>query len=398
MSTTQVQDQTQAVYAAEDLWSEKEPQSKIKFGDWNEVQPFYVYLAKALREAGHQIYPPTVRPRKGALAAHYDAATSSVFIPPYARGGVWALNAATAIHEFAHHLSPTAGHGPEFRAAMVQCLEILEWNTDLLVDCYAEVGLTLDDRADGITDKVGKLLTHADKAGTPEEQKTYLEKAESLAAEHSINLALMRKRQADANDPDGVRDRPTTGSLYSLGALPSTTYRNLAAELGSAICNAHGARSTIRGKSMYMTFYGFPEDIQLTELMLTRVTPMMFEAADEYLKSPQHKVSGVASVSARITFCQNFAYEVGKRLKEAVAQTETRVKETLAITDGSTSTEIALREKEIEVLDYVAYEFKRIGVRGSWKGSNTSRWSAGAAVAGQNSAREANLFGRKEIG
>lgn len=394
-------DQAQAVYAAEDLWSSRDPHARVRFGDWNEIQPFYVDLAARFRKAGTTVYPPTVKPRKGALKAHYDAATKSVFIPPYSRGGVWALNVGTAIHEFAHHLTPGAGHGPDFREAVVSCLEIMGWDEsrDTLTECYEKVGLSADSRTEGISDKVSKLLTHADKAGTPEEQKVYLEKAESLAAEHAINLALIRKRQADA-DGDTERDRPITGGLFSFAALPSTTYRNLAVELGSAIARAHGAQCTIRGKSQWMTFYGFPEDVNLTELMLSRVTPMMFEAADEYLKSPEHKMSGVASVSARITFCKNFAWEVGRRLKEAVEQTEREVVETLALTDGnaSASTELALREKAVEVADYVAYEFKRQGVRGSWSGSRTSRWSSGAADAGRSAAQNANLYGRKALG
>jgi hypothetical protein len=132
--------------------------------------------------------------------------------------------------------------------------------------------------------------------------------------------------------------------------------------------------------------------------MLARVTPMMFEESELYLRSPEHRTSGVAGVSARITFCQNFAMEVGRRLREAVRQTEKTVGETLAITDGTVSTELVLREKAIEVADYVAYEFKRQGVKGSWKGSNTNSWSPGAADAGKESAKRANLYGRKELG
>jgi putative metallohydrolase (TIGR04338 family) len=394
-------DQAQAVYAAEDLWSKKDWQASVKFGDWHEIQPFYVKVAAHLREAGTHVYPPTVRPRKGALKAHYDAATQAVHIPPYDRGGVWALNVGTALHEFAHHLTPGGGHGPEFREAMILCLDLLGWeeSKNTLAECYEKVGLLADSRTEGISDKVSKLLTHADKAGTPEEQKVYLEKAESLAATHAINLALIRKKQADA-DGDTERDRPITGELFSFHPLPNTTYRNLAVELGSAIARAHGAQCTIRGKSTYMTFYGFSEDVNLTELMLSRVTPMMFEAAEDYLKTPEHKMSGVAAVSARITFCKNFAWEVGSRLAEAVKQTEKEVVETLALTDGSasTSTEIALRDKAVEVRDYVAHEFKRQGVRGSWKGSGTSNWSNGAADAGRSAARNANLYGRKELG
>lgn len=390
-------DQTQAVYAAEDLWEAKAPYARIKFGDWNEVWPFYYTLADRCREAGiADVKAPAVKPRKGALQAHYDSVTGTVFIPPYDKGGSWALKTATAIHEFAHHLTPGEGHGPAFRQAMLDCLTALGWDSDLLAECYAEVGLTTSDKADGITDKVGKLLTHADKAGTDEERRTYLEKAESLAAEHAINLALVRKKQADKAED---RDRPITGALFSLTALPNVTHRNLAVELGSAIAYAHGARSSIRGKSSYMNFYGFPEDVQLTELMLTRICPMMFDEADRYLKSPEHKSSGAAAISARITFCKNFAWEVGRRLKEAVAQTERAVVEQLALTDSaaSASTELVLREKAIEVADYVEYEFKRQGVRGSWSGSNTSAWSGKAADAGRSAAKNANLYGRKEL-
>lgn len=393
-------DQTQAVYAAEDLWENKEPLARTRFGDWNEVWPFYYELAERCRNGDvADVKPPTVKPRKGALKAHYDASTATVHIPPYDKGGVWALNTVTAIHEFAHHLAPGAGHGPTFRAAMLDCLRVLGWDVDLLAECYESAGLTTTDKADGITDKVNKLLLHADKAGTDEERRTYIEKAEGLAAEHSINLALIRKKQADAED-NGDRDRPITGGLYSLAALPNVTYRNLAVELGSAIAHAHGAQCTIRGKSLYMTFYGFSEDVHLTELMLTRVTPMMFEESDRYLKSADHRYSGVAGISARITFCKNFAWEVGRRLAEAVKQTEKEMVETLALTDGSasTSTALALREKAVEVKDYVAHEFRRQGVKGSWSGSNTGNWHGGAASAGRSAAQNANLYGRKELG
>src|SRR5262245_34907961 len=388
-------DQAQAVYAAEDLWEKKEPKAQTKFGDWNEVWPFYWDLATRCREQGiADVKPPQVKPRKGALQAHYDATTGTVFIPPYAKGGAWALTTATTIHEFAHHLSPGAGHGPAFRQAMVDCLNAMGWNSELLIDCYAQAGLTTTEKGDGITDRVSTLLEHADGKGrTAEERKTFLEKAERLAAQHSINLALVRKKQADADGHS--HERPITGAMFPLTALPNVTYRNLAVELGSAIGRAHGTQCIIRGKSMYMTFFGYPEDVHLTELMLNRVTPMMFEESDRYLRTPEHRKSGVSGVSARITFCQNFSWEVGNRLREAVKQTEKKV--ALEITDGSVSTELALRDKALEVADYTAYQFKRLGVRGSWKGSNTSTWSATAADAGQTAGRNANLYGRKEL-
>jgi len=403
VTTTSISDQTEAVYAAEDLWQKNDPQTRIRFGDWHEVQPFYAKIAKAFRDDGEQMYPPTVRPRKGALKAHYDRTMQSVFMPPYDKGGSWALDTGTAIHEFAHHVAGVGGHGPEFRAAMIRCLQVMGWDETILEKCYRDVGLTLSEEDDGILSKVSKIYAQAEAPGrTVEEQKVFLEKAQRMAAEHSIDLALMRKRQADADTTE--HDRPIAGKMFSLTSLPNATYRNLAVDLTSSICHAHGCKSTIRGKSQYVTFYGFPEDIALTELMVTRVTPMMFEACDEYLKSAEHKATGVAATSARITFCKNFAWEIHDRLKEAVKQT---VKQAVAIemeslgsaqAEGSTSTEIALRAKEIEVADFIKYEFKRQGVKGSWKGSSTSNWNGTAAGAGRTAGRQANLFGRKELG
>src|SRR5690606_36226766 len=212
-------DQTQAVYAAEDLWEKKDYNAAIRFGDWNEIWPFYFKLTTRLNESGIRegVRPPTVKPRKGATKAHYNSSTATVFIPPFSIGGAWALTTATAIHEFAHHISP-GGHGPEFRQAMLDCLNALGWDTDPLTGCYVEVGVTSSTKGDKVIDLLTKILNKADRAGTPEERITFLEGAERLASKHSIDLALMRKRQADANgDRDG--DRPTTGKLYNLSAL-----------------------------------------------------------------------------------------------------------------------------------------------------------------------------------
>lgn len=402
--SSQHNDQAQAVYAAEDLWSRRSPGRLHKFGNWNEVWPFYFKLAEACRKAGIDVSAPAVKARKGALKAHYDPTQKAVFLPPYESGGVWALNTYVAIHEFAHHVTPGQGHGPAYRKAMLDCLNALGWDecASDLEECYHEVGLSLTDKADSITDKVGKLLSHADGASTEEERNTFVSKAESLAAEHSLNLALIRKRQADADKTD--RDRPTTSEMFPLTALPNATYQKLAVELGNEIANAHGARCTIWGKSKYMIFYGFPEDIQLTELMFARLTPVMFEEADAYLKTPEHKESGVAGVSARITFCQSFALKVGSRLREAVEEVNQQASRSydsgpgqLTDHESTPSVEMVLAEKAVEVANYVDYEFKRQGVKGSWKGSRTSNWSYTASHAGRTAGARANLYGRREL-
>lgn len=391
-------DQSIAVYAAEDLWEAKESNARIRFGDWNEIWPFYHKLAARLNESGIRegVKPPSVKPRKGATKAHYDVTSTTVFIPPFSTGGSWALKVVTAVHEFAHHISPGEGHGPGFRQAMLDCLNALGWDADLLTSCYIEVGVTSSTKGDKMVDLVTKMLNQADGAGTTEERIAFLEGAERLASKHSIDLAIMRKRQADTNQD---RDRPTTGKLYDLTPLPNTTARNLAVELGDRIAVAHGVVSVIRGRSKYITFMGYPEDIHMVELMLSRVLPMMFDDADAYVRSPEHKMSGVASVSARITFCKSYALEVGRRLRAAFEDTRDEIthesEEQGEAPAGST--EIALATKAVEVQDYVQYEFKRLGVRGSWSGSRTSNWSGSAHDSGRRAAQQANIFGRKEL-
>lgn len=391
-------DQTIAVYAAEDLWEAREHNAQIRFGDWNEIWPFYHRLTARLNESGLRegVKPPSVKPRKGATKAHYDAATATVFIPPFSIGGSWALKVATAIHEFAHHISPGESHGPGFRQAMLDCLVALGWDADLLANCYIEAGVTSSTKGDKTVDLVTKMLNQADGAGTTEERIAFLEGAERLASKHSIDLALMRKRQADANQD---RDRPTTGKLYDLSPLPNVTARNLAVELGASISRAHGTECFVRGRSHYLTFMGYPEDIHMVELMLSRVLPMMFDDADAYLRTPEHKMSGVASVSARITFCKSYAHEVGRRLRAAFEDTRDEITHESEGQGESPagSTEIALMEKAVEVRDYAEHEFKRLGVRGSWSGSRTSNWSGSAYDSGRRAAQEANLFGRKEL-
>ena len=61
------------------------------------------------------------------------------------------------------------------------------------------------------------------------------------------------------------------------------------------------------------------------------------------------------------------------------------------------STELALANKALEVQDYANYEFKRMGVRGSWSGSRSSAYAHTAADSGRKAAERANIYGRREL-
>jgi putative metallohydrolase (TIGR04338 family) len=67
---------------------------------------------------------PTVRPRRGLQAAHYENRDGAgVIAVPDSRTG-WALRELVVLHEVAHHLSPVEpAHGPEFASTFCELAE-----------------------------------------------------------------------------------------------------------------------------------------------------------------------------------------------------------------------------------------------------------------------------------
>lgn len=64
---------------------------------------------------------PTVRARKGATKAHYQAGTIAI---PLHREGRWALREMVVLHELAHHLAHD-GHGPNFASKFLMLLGVV---------------------------------------------------------------------------------------------------------------------------------------------------------------------------------------------------------------------------------------------------------------------------------
>ena len=66
----------------------------------------------------------TVRPRRGATAAHYERADDGATIAVPERRSTWALRELVVLHEIAHHLCDAEPpHGPEFVATFCELAE-----------------------------------------------------------------------------------------------------------------------------------------------------------------------------------------------------------------------------------------------------------------------------------
>ena len=68
----------------------------------------------------------TVRPRRGASAAHYERSDDGASIAVPDRRSTWALRELVVLHELAHHLCDAEPpHGPEFVATFCELAEVV---------------------------------------------------------------------------------------------------------------------------------------------------------------------------------------------------------------------------------------------------------------------------------
>lgn len=90
---------------------------EARFASMESVQRYVdeVMSLSAVRARWPRAAGLTVRPRRGATAAHYETAGGAGVIAVPARSD-WALRELVVLHEVAHHLCPeeTPPHGPGF--------------------------------------------------------------------------------------------------------------------------------------------------------------------------------------------------------------------------------------------------------------------------------------------
>lgn len=91
---------------------------EARFGSVADVQR---YVDQVLAMPSVQASALTVRPRRGAKAAHYENRDGTGVIAVPEQTTRWALRELVVLHEVAHHLSPVdPAHGPQFAATFVE--------------------------------------------------------------------------------------------------------------------------------------------------------------------------------------------------------------------------------------------------------------------------------------
>ncbi|MFT4298947.1 MAG: DUF2786 domain-containing protein [Aeromicrobium sp.] len=387
------------------------PEAEPRFSRPAEVTHFVERVLERLRSQARAFgsnyrdreqRPVEVVAHRGWTKASYLDGT--IRLPQRERGGAWALRGLVVLHELAHHLNTGVdgtiidSHGDGFRATFVRLLEDLGWSeiAAMLSEAYRQVGLDRTGEADddGMLDKVGKLLRHAEGASTPAERDAFFAKAQQLATTHSIELAVARAAVADRS-----AETPTFEPVRLGHRGQQSNVRFI--ELMVAITRANDLRCSIRSDNTGVTLYGFGSDIDVAKTLYMSLVVQMVADADAYLRSGAHRPTH--GRTARAAFYQGWTARIEQRLREArrAAQVSAGVSDDpqapgAARTAAGNPRALALIAKEVEVSDYYAAMRRQHGVSGTWRGS--SRVADRRSAARGRAAAERARFGRgKEL-
>jgi len=269
--------------------------------------------------------------------------------------------------------------------------------------------------------RIAGLLRQAEGTDNEHEAQAFMAAAQRLATASSIDLAVAR-----AHDP-ALRKRsvPITRKV-SIGQAGKRGLRTFV-QLFVQIARANDLTCDVASNSTYVIAYGFEADIDAAEALYASLVVQMVAASSAYLKSGDYKSQTaqqvvtrdygpwrrrvveekpLSPITARLNFQSAFAERVGERLARARdEEREQALAREQAGMDagggtggavGSTSTAIALREKEIEVADYYKAASQ---ARGTWRPSSASAgYSSAARRAGDRAGRRAKLGTEREFG
>ena len=215
---------------------------------------------------------------------------------------------------------------------------------------------------DRLVDRVGKLLAQAEGTDNEHEAAAFVERAQQLATAYAVDLEKARARQAARRVPEPlVQERVEIGPRGRRG----NRHRVL---LFSVVASANDVLVNVAHDSTYVLGFGHRADLEVVERLWASLAVQMTVAAQRRLDAGEHRTSGTAAQTWRLSFYDGWTAAVGERLQaarvRAVAQA-TSEDET-----GTPGTALVLRAKEERVQSFYA---EHSSARGSWRGAYSGR-------------------------
>lgn len=263
-----------------------------------------------------------------------------------------------------------------------------------------------------IIEKISALLAVAERTDNEAEAEAFIAKAQALATNHAVDLAVARQhRQRSLRREEPVIRRVT---------LSTRQQRNKAdrVNLFLAITRANDLKANIAADSTFVELFGFPSDIEVAEALYSslylqmvdscnremskkeyREVEVPYEVLDEYWGGTKTVFKPMDGRTFRRSFYEGFVARIGWRLAEAKREAERgldeRVVQVLDAQDNevSTSAALVLVGKQEEVSAFYA---KASNARGSWRGSSSQTHGFGRER-GDEAGSKARLSGQRAI-
>jgi len=242
------------------------------------------------------------------------------------------------------------------------------------------------DPGDRLVDKVGKLLAQAEGTDNEHEAAAFVERAQSLATAHAVDLERARSRQAarrGTNEPL-AQERVDVGARGKRGNRHRVLLYSVVARVNDVLVN-------VAHDSSYVLGFGHRADLDVVERLWASLAVQMTAAAQRRLDAGEHRTAGIAAQTWRLSFYDGWVAAVAERLQaardravRAASRPATSGTRREISGKGSPSAALVLRAKAERVQDFYAGASQ---ARGSWRGP----WTGRTAVSGR-----ANASGRAD--
>ncbi|OKH83595.1 hypothetical protein EB73_04390 [Mycobacterium sp. SWH-M3] len=245
--------------------------------------------------------------------------------------------------------------------------------------------------------RIGALLLRAEGTDNPHEADACITRAQTLATLNSIDIALARAHAVERRSSAGPQQKSV-----EIGAAGRRGLRTFV-DLFLVVARANNVKIDIARNFTTVYTFGYPEDLDVTELLYSSLVTQMVTACQTYLASGDYtreiidRQSGapapVSKITARLEFHTAFTARIRLRLKDArqAAAAASIPSDTGQVRTGT----LVLASKELEVHDFYTQHSHAKGRR--YRGHQSTTRSDRSRAAGDQAARSAVLHPAPEL-